>query len=516
MTVQSQKSKIEHVSLADQDTFTYDFVVTTEADINVLVDGEPYEGAIDVTGVGNPLGGDVILETGQAEGAAVVIYRQIALTQEVDYQAYDEFPAETHEGALDKLTLLIQQLNEYAIGAIRFPIAEVEGPNSFLPPISERALKYLFFDANGGVTVSDGTAIGGEGVKSVTARADSSGYIGVDQADVENPQIFVITPNGVNTLVATDALGKVPESVLPNDLVRSVDVEPGSVDMIDVDNTDANNPLVGVKEPVNQPLSLIQLSAVGTVPLELLPAGAFRNFGVFRGDDLCDKEGDGPGECTAPDKRNPSQRFTELADDFVAGDLFIITMFPGEASGTMNLFAAPGDSATSEITVNPGDAIVYVDAVLDGVTTIIYEGWYHIPDFVQITDATSVTYDPTGNVIIQPADINVDLALTRLDGNVLPLAGGTLTGQVKQALAPVAADDLANKQYVDDQKGLVDADVAALDARVTTNEGDIATNTADLANKIERDTWATELLGGTVKVRVTGNDGFITTDGSNP
>ena len=64
-----------------------------------------------VSGAGNPSGGSVTFTTAPVSGATVIIFNDPALTQTVDYQDNDEFPAETHERALDKLTLLVQRLS---------------------------------------------------------------------------------------------------------------------------------------------------------------------------------------------------------------------------------------------------------------------------------------------------------------------------------------------------------------------------------------------------------------------
>jgi hypothetical protein len=76
-----------------------------------------------------------------------VIRRVISATQEVDYLSGDTFPAETHERALDRLTMLAQQ-NEASIArALVFPTSE--STSGVLPTVTERALKILSFDALG-------------------------------------------------------------------------------------------------------------------------------------------------------------------------------------------------------------------------------------------------------------------------------------------------------------------------------------------------------------------------------
>jgi len=64
-----------------------------------------------VTG-GNGSSGTVTMITPPASGETLTIYRQTALTQLTDYVENDAFPAETHEAALDKLTLITQELQE--------------------------------------------------------------------------------------------------------------------------------------------------------------------------------------------------------------------------------------------------------------------------------------------------------------------------------------------------------------------------------------------------------------------
>ena len=64
-----------------------------------------------VSGAGNPSGGSVTFATAPVSGSTVVLFADPPLTQTVDYQEGDDFPAETHERALDKLTLLVQRLS---------------------------------------------------------------------------------------------------------------------------------------------------------------------------------------------------------------------------------------------------------------------------------------------------------------------------------------------------------------------------------------------------------------------
>ena len=63
-----------------------------------------------VTGAGNPAGGTVTTSTAYPAGPKLRIERVVPITQETAYQRNDPFPERAHERALDKLTMICQQL----------------------------------------------------------------------------------------------------------------------------------------------------------------------------------------------------------------------------------------------------------------------------------------------------------------------------------------------------------------------------------------------------------------------
>ena len=77
-----------------------------------------------VTGAGNPAGGTVTFVVAPPAAAIVVLFNDPPQTQTVDYQDNDEFPAETHERALDKLTILVQRLLANLDRTLRFSETE--------------------------------------------------------------------------------------------------------------------------------------------------------------------------------------------------------------------------------------------------------------------------------------------------------------------------------------------------------------------------------------------------------
>lgn len=67
--------------------------------------------------------GSVTLVTALLIGERLTITRNVPATQEADYVANDAFPAESHEEALDKLTMLVQQAAEVQSRSIVLPVS---------------------------------------------------------------------------------------------------------------------------------------------------------------------------------------------------------------------------------------------------------------------------------------------------------------------------------------------------------------------------------------------------------
>jgi hypothetical protein len=121
MTLLNEQNVKNHIATASQTTFTYDFRVDAEEDMQVWVNGSEVTTGWSITGLGDDEGGSVIFDTGRTVGDAVTLLRQVEYTQETEYIAYDPFPAAAHEAALDKLTMQTQQLAEIAGRGITAP-----------------------------------------------------------------------------------------------------------------------------------------------------------------------------------------------------------------------------------------------------------------------------------------------------------------------------------------------------------------------------------------------------------
>ena len=119
--------------------------------IKTLPDGTNSDLVLDVdysvAGAGDDTG-SVTLTAPLFAQYKLTILRNVPATQEADYVENDPFPAESHEMALDKLTMLVQQQGEILGRALVMPESDILVDGT-LPPVSQRARRYLSFDEFG-------------------------------------------------------------------------------------------------------------------------------------------------------------------------------------------------------------------------------------------------------------------------------------------------------------------------------------------------------------------------------
>jgi hypothetical protein len=87
-----------------------------------------------VTGAGGA-SGTVTLTSPLLTGEKLTIVRNVPLTQETDYVFDDSFQAESHEQALDKLTMITQQLAEEVDRAVKVSPSSTDDPDALIASI---------------------------------------------------------------------------------------------------------------------------------------------------------------------------------------------------------------------------------------------------------------------------------------------------------------------------------------------------------------------------------------------
>jgi hypothetical protein len=83
-----------------------------------------------------------------------VLRRLTTQTQETDYVANDPFPADSHEEALDRVTMVAQEIQEELGRAIKLSKTNTMTSTEFTVAAADRANKILAFDTNGEISVT--------------------------------------------------------------------------------------------------------------------------------------------------------------------------------------------------------------------------------------------------------------------------------------------------------------------------------------------------------------------------
>ena len=162
MTVASTTNKATYSGNGTTTVFTVPFYFLAAADLQVILRSGATETVqtlttqYTVTGAGVPSGGSVTMLTAPPSGTTLTILRNVEATQETDLLPNDRLPAESLETALDKATMLIQQLDEEVGRSLKYPATDA-AMSAQLPTSTGRASKFLSFDASGNPEATIGT-----------------------------------------------------------------------------------------------------------------------------------------------------------------------------------------------------------------------------------------------------------------------------------------------------------------------------------------------------------------------
>lgn len=117
MTVSSSTARVAYSGNDSTTAFAVPFYFLASSHLEVILqaaDGTEETQALTtdytVTGAGSEAGGTVTMLTAPASGETLIIQRNVPATQTSDFPPNDRLPAATVENALDKLTMLVQQI----------------------------------------------------------------------------------------------------------------------------------------------------------------------------------------------------------------------------------------------------------------------------------------------------------------------------------------------------------------------------------------------------------------------
>lgn len=159
MTISTTESRISYNGNGVTTVFSFPYRFLANGDLVVLsVSSTGVETTkalttdYTLTGAGDDAGGSVTMLVAPASGTRLIIYRDTAITQETDYISGDPFPAETHERALDRLTMIAQEIGSDADRSIKVPVGDSSSLTTVLPAAANRLDKFIVFDSVTGET----------------------------------------------------------------------------------------------------------------------------------------------------------------------------------------------------------------------------------------------------------------------------------------------------------------------------------------------------------------------------
>ncbi len=139
MTVPANLNRITYNGNGSTTVFAYTFPILDEGDLDVYVVSSAGVATLKtitthytVSGVGVLTGGNVTMLTAPASGEQLLIIRNVAITQESEYNDNREIPADTIEENIDKLTMIAQQLDEEVGRSLTLPV-QTSGVSAELP-----------------------------------------------------------------------------------------------------------------------------------------------------------------------------------------------------------------------------------------------------------------------------------------------------------------------------------------------------------------------------------------------
>jgi hypothetical protein len=161
MTVSSSTNRVSYAGNGSTTVFPYTYKIFDEDDLTVILraaNGVETTKTIvsdyTVSGVGNAGGGNVTMLTAPASGETLVVLREQDLIQELDIVPNDPFPADSLEGALDKLTFMVQQHEETLGRTIKASRTNTITGSEFTILAADRANKVFAFDSAGDVSIA--------------------------------------------------------------------------------------------------------------------------------------------------------------------------------------------------------------------------------------------------------------------------------------------------------------------------------------------------------------------------
>lgn len=201
MTIASTDNKVNYLGDGVLKDFTYAFRMDNDSDMKVYLDSVVQGSGYSIVRGAGDIGGTVTFTTAPILNQKVTLLRKVPYTQETDYQPYDDFPAETHEGSLDKLTMQVQQIDEELSRTTKTAVSD-DGTTDFTLPQYDAGKALMWDESTKMMSVSDDNV---NGIVSDAAASAAAALVSAMAAAASAAATLALYNNFVNIYYGTAA-----------------------------------------------------------------------------------------------------------------------------------------------------------------------------------------------------------------------------------------------------------------------------------------------------------------------
>ena len=215
MAVPASTPRIVHTGDGSTVAFTYPFPIAQSTDLDVYV-GSTLQAtsAYTVTGAGNPAGGTVTFAAAPANGASVVLARDMPVARPADIAEHGDFRAQTFNYEYDRIYMILQDQADRASRTLALPSSVV------LPTTGKRQVSVDYIGATSLSTYDSDTAY---------TNAAAALTLGAEAKAIAQEALAQTRPDGgavidarEHTLVAGTSTYRCAEAGLPAPSVNNV------------------------------------------------------------------------------------------------------------------------------------------------------------------------------------------------------------------------------------------------------------------------------------------------------
>lgn len=363
MTVESGNFRSDYVGNGSLTTYAVGFQALEDHDLQVfLTDPDDLNSSVEqilntdyvVTGDLSAGTASVVFTVAPTTGTLIAILRNMPLTQGIVYEQYGDFPAKSHERALDKLTMITQEFSERFNRIPTMPEAIESTGLRFPAPVPGRAI--VFNEEGTGLVageVSFPADLTGNSQKVVQVKTDESGLQYVSISDLLSFfNATSITVSGGITFASNPSAGGSPARISP---MGNTGLEIETYNLSDgeyVPLITVNSSRPVLKNPaVNDGLNILHSSE---------PEAPIYGITLFTEDsdrNLYTKNTDGVIKAVLFEGDNPNALLTKNVNDLLSGSI--------EGSEGKRMY-----EGSVPVTLQSGDVATFETEAIGQVTTI--------------------------------------------------------------------------------------------------------------------------------------------------